>query len=289
MNFPRGPLRWICLLLAGGVASFLISRSVEKPVAPIAPEQPDSRVELRASLWRQVSARNVPVAEGVSFHAISVERNTTRLEVLACRFEESVSELVVIDNGPGQTRPRYGSLADAIEQTGGLAGANGGFFDPASFAPNGLMVSSGKRVRRFDRFNWAEGVFAVRSGQMSLQHRDAFKIDGSVTQLLQIGPWLVRKNIPYSGFGNDGVAARTFLATDGKGGWMLGHARSSTLHELAEILRADALRQVVDVAEALNLDGGPSSGFWVRTGTGETVDVPTRSSVRNFVALRKRR
>jgi len=99
---------------------------------------------------------------------------------------------------------------------------------------------------------------------LSLETIEGFKSgDGEVTQLLQSGPWLVRAGAAEKD-NNNLQAPRTFVGTDGKGVWFIGVTDDCTLQEISDFLGSDQLRVVVGVRDALNLDGGPSTGLWVK-------------------------
>ncbi|MHA3770953.1 phosphodiester glycosidase family protein [Verrucomicrobiota bacterium sgz303538] len=176
-----------------------------------------------------------------------------------------------------------------MQQSGCVAGSNGGFFDMATFEPNGLMISNGQSVGRFDRSNWAEGVLAVCNGRPELAFQAKFNPDESITHLLQTGPWLVQDGKPRNDFANDFASnPRTFIATDGVGTWLLGHVSGNTLRDLSSILCCNGMKQILFVREALNLDGGPSSGYWVQSALEQICYIEESTTVRNFIGIRKR-
>ena len=151
------------------------------------------------------------------------------------------------------------------------------------------MVANGRSTGEFQRDNWADGVVVVRAHRPVLEHRDAFVPGCSVTDVLQTGPWLVRGRKVCREFVNDTTAhRRTFIATDGQGTWLLGHVSGSTLSDLARILCSQPLRSIMPVRDALNMDGGPSSGFYVRTADPASVYIEEETIVRNFLGLRRR-
>lgn len=169
------------------------------------------------------------------------------------------------------------------------AGTNGGFFNIGSFEPNGLMISDGLAVGKFDPKNWARGILVVRDGTPMLADCDHFELDSGVTGLLQTGPWLVRKGAAQTGFTNDEERRRrTFIATDGRGTWILGYLSGSTLKELGTVLVSQAIQRILPIQDALNLDGGPSSGFWFRDGPVGAHSIEVETTVRNFVGLQRR-
>jgi len=202
------------------------------------------------------------------------------------RFRAADFDLVVLDRGPRRDGALYADLADALDRNRCVAGTNGGFFDTATFRPNGLLISEGRSSGAYDRKNWAGGVLVVRQGKLILADQASFTPDANVTQLIQTGPWLVRGAKSQWGFTNDeSPAQRTFIATDGAGTWLLGHVGGSTLLQLAILLTSPELKAILPIREALNLDGGPSSALWVREGA-TTTYLREKVPVRNYVGVR---
>lgn len=215
-----------------------------------------------------------------------IQRGAERVECVLVRFRASDFELVVIDNGSRRNEARYADLADAMERNRCVAGTNGGFFDIATFRPNGLLISQGRSYGEFDLKNWAGGVLAVRNGTLMLADQKSFALDAAVTQLVQTGPWVVRGAKSQWGFTNDeSPAQRTFIATDGTGTWLLGRLGGSTLLQLSILLTSPEIKAILPIREALNLDGGPSSGLWVREG-GTTTYLREKALVQNYLGLR---
>ena len=114
-------------------------------------------------------------------------------------------------------------------------------------------------------------------------------VDSTVTGLLQTGPWLVRRGVSQGGFSNDETPRRrTFIATDGQGTWLLGYVSTATLRELAAMLRNATIQGIIPVQDALNLDGGSSSGLWIRQGERAVRYFEEETTVRNFIGIRRR-
>ena len=206
---------------------------------------------------------------------------TVRLVV----FDSSQYSLRVIDNGTRVDRPKFSSLADAMQQKGCVAGTNGGFFDLQPFMPSGLMVAEGKTISAFDPKGWQEGVFLVRGGEISLVERDDFATGDGLTAGLQSGPWLIRSGKPGTIEKTDlRRARRTFVAVGGSNRCAIGISTPATFYELAGLLMSDSAATVIEVKDALALDGGTSTGFWCDV-RGANVSDPEVATVRNFVGL----
>jgi hypothetical protein len=83
------------------------------------------------------------------------------------------------------------------------------------------------------------------------------------------------------------AAPRTFVAHDTHGHWALGMTGYCSLAELGAVLRHAEVTSVLDIQEALNLDGGPSSGLWLHSSAG-TIYRREGSRVRNYLGLMPR-
>lgn len=204
-------------------------------------------------------------ANSLSVKSILFQGNRRVVQVWLTKFSVDRYALRVIDNTtPGQPY-RYADLALAMRGEGCVAGCNGGFFDRNPFVPSGYMISDGRASGVFKPTSWMKGLLVVRKGVLSLESIDAFAPgDIGVTQLLQSGPWLVRAGAAEKDNNNTLQAPRTFVGTDGNGVWFMGISDDCTLQELADFLGSEKIRDVVNVRDALNLDGGPSTGLWVK-------------------------
>lgn len=204
-------------------------------------------------------------APALSVKSLSFQGNRRVVQVWLTTFSADRHALRVIDNtAPGQPY-RYADLALAMRGEGCVAGCNGGFFERSPFVPSGYMISDGRASGALKPASWMKGLLVVRKGVLSLEALDGFKRgDADVTQLLQSGPWLVRAGAAEKDNNNTLQAPRTFAGTDGNGGWFIGVTDDCTLQELSDFLVGGKIRDVVTVREALNLDGGPSTGLWVK-------------------------
>jgi Phosphodiester glycosidase len=161
---------------------------------------------------------------------------------------------------------------------------NGGFFDPET-QPLGLAISDGRTLSPFSR-GMSGGVLWTSEGIVHLTATEDYEA-GAVDFAIQCRPRLVvasRVNI----HGDDGRRARRTAICVRDGGRTLevviaGEGRANagpTLLELAEELVAEGCE------EALNLDGGPSTGWASRLADGGVDLVPPRGPVRHVVVVR---
>ena len=215
--------------------------------------------------------------------AIQAEGRSTRLWLTF--FTEDKFSIRIIDNaGPGDSA-RYQTMDVPLRTGGAVAGVNGGFFNRTPFEPVGLMISEKKHVGRLDPDSWMKGLLVVRSTRFALESVTSFKADDpDITGAIQSGPWLVREGLAETDNSRGQPAARTFIGHDGKGRWFLGVSNDCSLHHLAGFLRSNEVRAVIDVQWALNLDGGPSTGLWVR-GAQRDFYRQEKSTVRNYLAV----
>lgn len=192
----------------------------------------------------------------------------------------------VIDNGPPE-QGRYGSLAEAMQRNGCLAGCNGGFF-LENHEPSGLMIASGVSTGRFGEGALLSGLL-LSSGRRNpyLLRRgeyDAGKY--KATDLLQAGPCLVDKGTTVAGLSAQPARRRTFVLHDGGDWFALGISESLSLAELGEVLADPAFSPARPVRRALNLDGGTSTGFFLERGPGGgSLAMEPLKRVRNFVGI----
>ncbi len=202
-------------------------------------------------------------------------------------FKADACRLQVIDEG-SVAAPRYGSLEKALKARGCAAGVNGGYFaaDQAG-SPIGLVIQDGKRLSPFaDRSFTVAGVVYDTGATIRLARSSAYASNPvSARQALQGGPFLVENGRPVSGLHRDKVAFRTFIATDGRGGWCVGTTSPMSLADLAAWLAAPGTLPDFTVRDALNLDGGSSSAYWVEA---PHCYYPSIKQVRNYLGVAPR-
>lgn len=193
----------------------------------------------------------------------------------------------VIDNAAANDAAQYLNLASAMESNGCIAGCNGGFFNRKPFAPVGGMISGSRQTSAVDPATWMKGLLVVRNGQPALDTTVSFQPTPDVTDLLQSGIWLVRTGKPESDADQTKAARRTFICHDGKGTWAIGVSERCTFHELATILKSPEITTILDVQEALNFDGGPSTGLWLKQDP-DNFYLPEKWAVRNYIGISPR-
>jgi hypothetical protein len=203
-------------------------------------------------------------------------------------FTSRAFRLEVVDLGAGP-EPTYPTLGDAFRAQGCVAGVNGGFFHP-DWRPSGLVISRGSRINQFETAKLLSGVVYSDGRGAHIARRAQFQDHPGITALLQTGPYLVEGDRAVRGLSTSDPRRRTFIATDGRGRWVLGATPSTlTLAELAQCLAAPGTLTSWRVDQAINLDGGSSTGFVFgrKAGDAQVVLHPWKR-VRNLLGIRPR-
>jgi len=223
--------------------------------------------------------RNEPAAlpGGAKFIEREVRKDGHAVRIQGVFFREKQARFAVVDNAAGQ------SLGEAMAAHGALAGTNGAYFHPDA-TPVGLMVAGGKTIHEFERARLLSGVFVVTKGRPRIVRSSKYTAAAGNSDALQAGPFLVEDGRVIAGLNATRAARRTVLATDGAGGWALLFLSSVTLADAGRILVAAAVWPDFRIDQALNLDGGSSSGLWVAT-TPKPFYLREFATVRNFVAI----
>jgi uncharacterized protein YigE (DUF2233 family) len=184
----------------------------------------------------------------------------------------------VADNPAGND-----DLASVMRRVRGLAGVNGGYFDPQN-APVGLLISDGKLIAPLRKARLLSGVLVATKGRVELLRAAEYSSRKNTTGALQCGPFLVDAGAAVAGLNNTKPARRTFVLTTGSDRAAIGFSSSVTLAQMGEILATARLAPDLKVQRALNLDGGSSSAFWF-AGERGVVSIPEQKTVRDFVVV----
>lgn len=204
----------------------------------------------------------------------SIARGVELAEADLLRGGKQSGRLYVLYFEPGAVDPTIelntASSALANVAPDALAVMNAGFFTPERRA-TGLLLSQGKQLSPFiaEGGGAGSGVFVLDDGKPSLVSRDQMKKDRlqAAELALQAGPRILEADGTPGIISDDGQRAnRTVIGADKEGrvvvavavgpnGWSTG----PTLFELQRILSRD-----LELSFALNLDGGPSTGLFVR-------------------------
>lgn len=201
-------------------------------------------------------------------------------------FKDAEMALHVMDEG-GEEEAKYGSLEKAMQRSTCLAGINGGYFAAdEQRSPLGLLISNGVKISSLEqgRFTVAGTLYDTGS-RLKLERSTQLssKVD-DMKAALQAGPFLVEEGKAVAGLDAEKQAARSFIATDGKGNWCIAMASARTLHQLAQELASQKILGDFQVKTALNLDGGSSCAFWAYQHT----YLPSYKQVRNYAGIKPR-
>ncbi len=175
------------------------------------------------------------------------------------------------------------SVAGLAAAPGVRAAVNGGFFEP-DHSPSGLLLSAGDVLGRYAP-RGGTGVLAVRTGRASVEAAQGFPEDFAGELAVQCGPRLVEVGRIVGVHRDDGRRyPRTAACVRDAGRtldlvltWDLdAPLRGPGLLWFARRLAGPSPTGDRDGCEvALNLDGGPSTGFYLAGAPGHPAPGPT--------------
>ena len=163
-------------------------------------------------------------------------------------------------------RDQSGAFLNDLIPKGAMAAINGGYFDD-KFKPTGWLVD--------DAREYAKRVESKKGGVLYVKNKEAFlsrmaTSDREPEFALQNGPFLIEPDGNIGIRSDDGKrAARTIACVDGKHEhgirrgklrWILIFSSPNGAPTLME--SAKFLKEKLSCSSALNLDGGPSTGYW---------------------------
>ncbi|MCW1913784.1 phosphodiester glycosidase family protein [Luteolibacter sp. GHJ8] len=203
-------------------------------------------------------------------------------------FNSDVETFRVIDQG-GLTSQNSTNLGAACAAINATAGVNGSYFTPEG-EPLGLMIAGGKSTGSpalagvlTSGVLWSDGPRGAiaRSKQFDLAHTKA-------KDLLQAGPFLIENGAAVKGLEAKRFARRTIVMTDGGKQWAIAYVPGATLAGLANVLAMPGAFPHFPLKTVLNLDGGGSSGLWIRKENDQLFYLREISKVRNFLVIVRR-
>lgn len=167
---------------------------------------------------------------------------------------------------------------------------NAGYFTEDN-AATALLIADG--VVHGQSYRGFGGLFAVRPGpppSLSLQwlKEQPYAADRRIFQAIESFPMLVRKGKVVDGIVDDGRRnRRSFIALDRSGRLLIGVTRYASL-TLTDLAAALAGEPGLAVDAAMNLDGGASSGLWLRA-PGDALSIDSLDVVPAVVVVTARR
>ena len=274
------------LWLAAGLVSCAyqpqpVWTSPEPSLPPSQPQPPPNVVEAPAN-WRVIHEEAAGMSALASWRQLCVIGHEGEVTVSLVRFDDCHATLRVVDQPQSWTLSD--TLGDSMRQAAAIAGVNGGYFQP-DFTPLGLVIADGRRMGQFTRSALVSGMVRVIQGRPALVWNSESSCAEAASDLLQAGPRLLSGGQPITGLNASKTAARSFVATDGENGWLIGVTSPVSLHGLAELLATPGLVSGLRLDRALNLDGGRSTAFFARLNDGREINKPGWSTVRNYLAL----
>ena len=231
-------------------------------------------------LWRSPQwaiAVDVPVVADASLniHRVRFEKRGVAFEAVMARMPRNAARAKLVDVAEGQ------SLADVAKAGGASLAINAGYFDD-NFAPVGFLRIDGRDTGTLLAQPPLSGLVVIDSGgAVDIVDRDLAALS-SAASAFQTGPFLIEPG------GGDGIhandeksAERTVLALSGTDVFVIV-TTPVTLSDLADALIAAPLLGGPAFDRAINLDGGPSSGF-VIDAMGSHVQRLPRGRIRNAI------
>lgn len=193
-------------------------------------------------------------------------------------FSSKTATLRVIDDPSSSSE-----VSEIVPRNSGIAGVNGGYFDP-QHAPVGLLISDGHVVVPQQKARLLSGVVSVVNGRVQVQRAGEFSLKTKPTAARQCGPFLVEAGKALPTLNNERGARRTFVLTTSDDRAAIGFCSHVTLAELGALLATPGVLGDAKVQRALNLDGGSSSGFWFAGERGVTA-ISEGKTVRDYLVV----
>ena len=153
------------------------------------------------------------------------------------------------------------SMSAWMKKTGALAMINGGYFD-ATNKPEGLLISGGQAAgTSYVGFGGMLSVDAQGNVRLRSLRNQPYDSGEQLQQATQSSPMLVINGQRTQFSANAQFQRRSVVATDKQGHLLLiaSPAQEFTLDEIASLLADSDL----SIQNALNLDGGSSTGLYV--------------------------
>lgn len=272
----------MCRSIRIGLLAVLLAACASTPTPP-GPTPPLARVPLVFPTLMptalppepSVTSQGEPAAEALDSGWIA---GTSGVELRRVRLPLTnglVAQMSVVRLDLAHVRLRVGYMPDQprplafwFDEPRTLLSTNGGFFTQ-DYQPTALVVSDG--VVHGTSYDGFGGMLAVApDGSVSIRPLRDQPYDPAepLAQALQSFPMLVYPGRqPAEGLDRTDRARRTAIALDQAGRLLVVVCATSTLtlHELAGWLAASDL----GVERALNLDGGASTGLYLRAGSVE--------------------
>jgi len=187
-----------------------------------------------------------------------------RSELYLLKFKLENYSLTLKESSKTLSKPR-GSVKDMVLGSDAVAGINANFFDTLG-APLGLMVpasrEANKKVQQGGKL--LTGVFFIKDNLASVIPRADFNFS-AVSLALQAGPILYLKALPTKFNAPSQTSRRSGLAITKSGEIILFATLLRFPGTSLEDIRGVLTKTGLEISDALNLDGGGSSQFFIKS------------------------
>jgi exopolysaccharide biosynthesis protein len=221
------------------------------------------------------------IQKGVEYRRVAFERSepSSTFELKLLRLDAKIIVAKVLTAADFQLKSA--NAKTFVEKGGAFAAVNANYFDDKGRALAYLKTGTQEINRNLSKHALYTGVFAVRNATPVVLHRDDFQ-PAQAGEALQAGPLLLKHGAPVdimNGLGR--YARRTVVGIDKEGRIIVGVTDAVigglSFAELQELF-SNAKWQL-DTPDLLNLDGGGSAQFYVKSGKFEefvagTAEVP---------------
>ena len=210
--------------------------------------------------WTVEKSQPLSAAEGLTCAKLEVRRaDGTTARAHFVTFSAKTHAFALMDDPDNAY-----NLATAAEKRGAVAAVNGGYFHPDRTAL-GLRVRQGKELHPLEKSRLLSGLIIVNGDRLALVRVGEFKRTATLREAIQTGPFLVDGGKPVAGLNATRADARTVVISDGANRFGLVSTSGLTLADTGALLATPNLLPGLKIARALNLDGGSSTGLWVRS------------------------
>jgi exopolysaccharide biosynthesis protein len=204
--------------------------------------------------WQQID-------QAMELRSMQLSADTARGDVTVVRLDPNAYRISVKYDvaNPGSLREWFNALKPLVI-------INGGYFDEQG-RPTALVIFDG--IRRGESYEGFGGMVVINEqGQFELRslRQQPFDPNENIQQAMQSAPMLIQPGGVLSELEPDqDRSRRTVIARDTKGRILLlvSDLPNFTLPELARALKNSDL----DLDAALNMDGGRSTGLYLRSST----------------------
>lgn len=152
------------------------------------------------------------------------------------------------------------SVKEFSRKSGAIAAINGGFF-LSNYEPVGLIIQNHVVLNQMSRADW--GIFLIEKGEPKIIHTREYQYNPHISQALQVGPRLVVNGRVVKLKNQVSRRSALGITKDKKLIFVISDASVVYADDLAKIMRLSFSEGGLGCESALNLDGGPSSQFYL--------------------------